>query len=80
MSPEIKLICNWCKAEDFFAIPIVNGDKVNGYFIAMHKKTRKTIDMELLSLVSKQISSILCRIIVYNTISDVKQFYQKIIV
>ena len=78
-SSQFDLLFDSFDAEECYLLPIVQNYLLVGYMIGFCSLKNHGIDMNLLSIINKQISSILCRSIVNTKIINTKQFYQEII-
>lgn len=76
---EFEFIIHHVNAHDCYLLPIVQHEFLHGVAIGFCNPEHDTIDMNLLSIVSRQVSSILCRSIVNTKIIQTKQRYQDII-
>ena len=77
-SPFIQ-ICHYYESDECYLLPIVQDDLLVGYYMGFSKQKNILVDKHLLSIINKQISSILYRSIVNNKIASTKHFYQEII-
>ena len=68
-----------CESDECYLLPIVQDDLLVGYYMGFSKQKNILVDTHLLSIINKQISSILYRSIVNNKIASTKHFYQEII-
>ena len=76
---QLSDICNYYKSHECHLLPIIQDDILVGYYMGFYKEKNDFVDMNLLSITNKQISSILYRSIVNDKIVSTQQFYQDII-
>ena len=78
LSP-LEDVCRYYECEQCYLLPIVQDDNLIGYYIGFSKEKNHVLEFSLLSIINKQISSILYRSIISNRIATTQQFYQDII-
>lgn len=72
-------VCEFYQCEECYLLPIVQDDRLIGYYLGFSKKKNQLLEVSLLSIINKQISSILYRSITSHRIASIKRFYQEII-
>lgn len=72
-------VCEFYQCEECYLLPIVQDDRLIGYYLGFSKKKNQRLEVSLLSIINKQISSILYRSITSHRIASTKCFYQEII-
>ncbi len=78
-SNQLVKVCEYYESDECYLLPIVQDDLLVGYYMGFSKQKNNLVDMNLLSIINKQISTILYRSIVNNKIATTKHFYQEII-
>lgn len=71
-------VCEFYQCEECYLLPIVQDDGLIGYYLGFSKKKNQLLEVSLLSIINKQISSILYRSITSHRIASTKRFYQEI--
>lgn len=72
-------VCEFYQCEECYLLPIVQDDCLIGYYLGFSKKKNQLLEVSLLSIINKQISSILYCSITSHRIASTKRFYQQII-
>ena len=76
---ELRQIATLFKAEKSFLFPITYEEKIVGFFVAFSSNKDFKVDLSLISIINKQISSLIYRSNTSKKIEVTKRFYQEII-
>ena len=75
----IKKILGFYKFKQCYILPIVNQSKLVGFYLALNRSNLVSIDISLLSIINRQISSLIYRAATQTKIETTQQFYQQIV-
>ncbi|MEK9727456.1 MAG: ATP-binding protein [Candidatus Margulisiibacteriota bacterium] len=75
----LKTVAGFYQAKQCYLMPIVNEEKMVGFYVAFSNEFKSRVDLSLVSIINKQISSLIYRSISNKKIELTKRFHQEII-